>query len=174
MPLRLPALGLPQPPRLGRTQLRHAARIVIACGVAWGAVTLLGLPEGYWSLITVIAVMHPDLGGTLGASRDRVIGTLIGAVVGGAAIWLRLRYGFPTVPLFTVALVPLALLTGMWSNMRLSCTTLIIVFLVPTDGAPFAWALDRVVEIVLGTLVALAVTVLVFPGRKAGEVEPEA
>jgi uncharacterized membrane protein YccC len=143
-------------PHFGLDELSHAAKILVACALAYSITWLLHLPEGYWCLITVIIVTHPDLPGTLTASRDRLVGTLIGAAVGAIAIAVHLR-GIPTLPLYAVGLVPLAILTAVWPSLRLSCITLTIVLLPSAEGTDFSRPMYRVLEILLGTAIATVV-----------------
>ena len=78
--------------------LWQAVRIMAACGLAYGGSKLLGVPEGYWALITSIVVTQPVLDETLAAGRDRVLGTLIGAAV-GLGVSEAARHGTPVIPL---------------------------------------------------------------------------
>jgi uncharacterized membrane protein YccC len=98
------------------------------------------------------------------ASRDRVIGTLIGAAVGALAILGR-GHGLSTLPLYVIGLVPLVLLTAAWESLRLSCITFTIVFLAPAGASSFALPMLRVVEIVIGTVAALVLSLVRLPGR---------
>ncbi len=141
---------------------RQALRLLAACALAGVPGALLSIPEWYWGLITVVAVMQPDLSHTLSAGRDRVIATVIGACVGLLLIFLRLR-GLPEMPLFAVAMVPLAILVGMRPNLRLACTTLIVVFLIPGGSDPYGRALFRVIDILGGTVASIIVSAVVFP-----------
>ena len=142
-------------------QARQAIRLLAACALAGVPTTLLNIPDWYWSLITVVAVMQPDLHHTLTSGRDRMIATLIGAAVGLLLIYLRLQ-GLPGLPLFVSAMLPLGLLTGMRPNLRLSCTTLIVVFLIPSGSDPYGRALFRVVDILAGVLACIAVSLTIF------------
>jgi uncharacterized membrane protein YccC len=144
-------------PRIGLDQLDHAARILAACAVSYVTTSLLHLPEGYWALITVIVVTHPDLPATLTASRDRLVGTLIGAAVGAVAIVGRV-HGMPILPLYAAGLVPLAILTAVRPNLRLTCVTLTVVLLPSPEGADFSRPAYRVLEILLGTMIAAGVS----------------
>ena len=146
-------------PPFGPAQLGHALRMLAACALAYIVSWLFGLPEVYWSLVTVVIVTHPDLPSTVTAGRDRIIGTLIGAAVGALAILGR-EHGLPTLPLYVVGLVPLVLLTAAWQSLRLSCITFTIVFLAPAGGPSFALPMLRVIEIVIGTLAALLITLV--------------
>ena len=152
-------------------QGRQAIRLLAACALAGVPTALLNIPDWYWSLITVVAVMQPDLHHTLTSGRDRMIATLIGAAVGLVLIYLRLQ-GLPSTPLFVVAMLPLALLTGIRPNLRLSCTTLIVVFLLPSGSDPYGRALFRVVDILTGVVACIMVSLTVF--RRENEPKPRA
>jgi uncharacterized membrane protein YccC len=143
-------------------QTQQTCRLLAACGLAGGGTALLGVPESYWALITAVTVMQPDLSHTFSAGRDRVIATLIGAAVGFPLIALHER-GLPMLPLFAAGLVPLAIVTASWPNLRLAGTTLIVVFLIPATGDPYARPLLRVADILLGVVACLVVSFLVFP-----------
>ena len=123
---------------------------------------MVGLPEAFWAIITAIVVMQTDFSHTLSSGRDRTVATLIGAAVGVALIALR-QLGLPTWPLLAVGLVPLAWLTAVAPNLRLACTTLVIVLLVPADGDPYLRALFRVADILFGVLACVVASVVVFP-----------
>jgi uncharacterized membrane protein YccC len=56
-------------------------------------------------------------------------------------------------------------LLGLRSSSRLAGVTITIIMLVQKTGPRWSLALDRVSEVVLGIVVALAVTTLVFPDR---------
>jgi uncharacterized membrane protein YccC len=64
---------LPQP-RI----LRHATRMTVAAVLAFATAWAFALPEGYWVVISAIVVMQSSLGGTLGASLDRLMATVAG------------------------------------------------------------------------------------------------
>ncbi len=133
----------------------QTACILAACALSYGLALLCGLKEEYWALITAVVVIQPELTGTMVASGNRIVGTLIGAVA-GFFVLEGARHGLPLAPLFWGALVPLAVLTSVRQNLRLSCITLIVVGLIPSDGgAPFDRPLDRVYGILLGTLASV-------------------
>ena len=149
-----------------RSQWQQAVRLLAACALVGVPGALLNIPEWYWGLVTVIAVMQPDIDHTLSAGRDRVVATIIGACVGILLIYLRLR-GLPEMLLFVVAMIPLAMLVGISPNLRLACSTLIVVFLIPGGGDPYGRALFRVIDILGGTLASIIVSAAVFPHRES-------
>jgi len=67
--------------------------------------------------------------------------------------------------LAVLAAVIICGLLGLRSSSRLAGVTIAIVMLVQKPGPRWELALDRVVEVMLGIVVALAVTTLVLPDR---------
>lgn len=147
--------------------LWQAFRILAACALAYCASRMIGLPEDYWAQVTAVVVTQPALDKTLSAGRDRVIGTLIGAFAGLAVIAAG-EMGLSTFRLFWVAIVPLAILTAIKPNLRMSCITLIIVVLVPSNGLPFTRPFERILEILVGTFASIIVAVAT-PGRRENQ-----
>jgi uncharacterized membrane protein YccC len=61
----------------------HAVKSAIAGAGALYIAEIVQLPQGYWAAISALVVMGADVGETFKASRDRLIGTAVGAVTGG-------------------------------------------------------------------------------------------
>jgi uncharacterized membrane protein YgaE (UPF0421/DUF939 family) len=120
---------------------------------------LLRLPQGYWAAISAIVVMQSEVGATLAASRDRLIGTAIGACMGAVFV----AYVGDTVPWFGVAVVLTMLICqslGLDQSYRLACVTVAIVMLVPQTQSPWILAVHRFTEVALGIVIALGVTAI--------------
>src|ERR1035438_3538363 len=101
------------------------------------------------------------MGATVTASRDRFLGTLIGTVLGFSfSLFGVLPWNYV---LAVLAAVIVCGLLGLRSSSRLAGVTITIIMLVQTTGSHQTIALHRVIEVVLGIVVALAVTTLVFP-----------
>jgi uncharacterized membrane protein YccC len=142
--------------------LIHAAKTALAAGLCWWLAAIFGLKDGYWGAISAIIVLQSNFGSTITASRDRVIGTVIGALLGfsftqfGALPW--------NFVLAVLAAVMICGLLGLRSSSRLAGVTISIVMLVQT-GSHWTLALHRVMEVFLGIIVALVISTLVFPDR---------
>lgn len=146
-----------------RRLLIHAAKTALAAALCWWIATRFGLHDGYWGAISAIIVLQSNFGSTIGASRDRLLGTLIGAAFGFS---FSLFGALPWNYLFAVlAAVAVCGLLGFRSSSRLAGVTITIVMLVSQGGSHWTVALDRVGQVILGILVALAVSTLVFPDR---------
>jgi uncharacterized membrane protein YccC len=145
-----------------RHVLIHAAKTAIAAGLCWWLAGRFGLHEGYWGAISAIIVLQSNFGSTIAASRDRLLGTLIGSAFGfpfsmlGAPPWNYLLAIFCTIAVCG--------LLGFRTSARLAGVTLTIIMLVNT-GSHWTLALDRVLQVVLGIVVALLVATFIFPDR---------
>ena len=136
-----------------------SARTAIAAAASYLIARLFGLPEAYWAPISTIVVMQSTLGAALKISGDRFIGTLLGAMAGG----LLSRY-FPQVWwMFALGVFSLGILCALFrlpDSFRFAGITLAIVMLIPHTAAPWIVALHRFIEVSIGIVVGLAVTVI--------------
>jgi len=141
----------------------HASKTALAVALCFWLARLFGLHDGYWGAISAIIVLQSNVGATVTASRDRLLGTLIGAAFGfsfslfGALPWNYIAA--------ILAAVIVCGLMGLRSSSRLAGVTITIVMLVQKTGPRWGLAFDRVSEVILGIVVALAVTTLVLPDR---------
>jgi uncharacterized membrane protein YccC len=146
--------------------LVQGAKTALAAGFCYWLSLRFGLPEGYWSAISAIIVLQSNVGSTITASRDRLIGTAIGALIAWvAAPWGRHPLGF------AVAVLTAVLICGgleLKNSARLAGVTVAIVMLVQRNGPHWRIALDRFFEVALGIVVAVAVSTFVLP-RRAGQ-----
>jgi len=146
-----------------RRLLIQAGKTTLAAVLSWWLARLFAVRDGYWGSISAIIVLQSNVGATVTASRDRIIGTVIGAGVGFAfslmqPLWLSYMLAL------LVAMIACGLLE-LKNSSRLAGVTITIVMLVHHEGAKWGLAFDRVIEVLLGIVVALAVTTLVVPYR---------
>jgi uncharacterized membrane protein YccC len=154
-----------------RAELRLGLRITIAGLASFVIAQLLGLAQSYWAVITAVIVMQASVGGSLKATLDRFLGSL-----GGAAWGVVVTLAFPRSDAVShslalaVALLPLGLLTALKPAYRVAPITAVILLLTPTsqETGPLFSALDRVLEIGLGSIVALGVALFFLPARAHG------
>jgi uncharacterized membrane protein YccC len=165
-PVRRLTNRLPQP-----QVLRHATRMTVAAVLAFAAAWAFALPQGYWAVISAVVVMQSSLGGTLGASLDRLMATVAGAMAGAACVFLRGRTPLPEVLVLTLAVGPTALLAALRPSFRLAPITAVIVLVGASPGAGLLTAFHRVVEITLGCVIGALTAHLVMPDRARVAIE---
>jgi uncharacterized membrane protein YccC len=72
---------------------RLSAKAALAVSLGVVMAKLLGLSHEIWLVVSVIVVMKPTLGGALRFGLDRVLGTLGGALIAIAYLWLFGAHG---------------------------------------------------------------------------------
>jgi Fusaric acid resistance protein family len=142
--------------------LIYAAKTAIAAGLCWWLGSRYGMREGYWGAISAIIVLQSNFGSTVTASRDRVLGTVIGAAFGFAfSLFGSIPWNYL---LALVSAIAVCGFLGFRTSARLAAVTVTIIMLVHA-GSHWTLALDRVFQVLLGIVVALAVSTLIFPDR---------
>ena len=146
-----------------RRLLIGAAKTALAAALCWWLALRFGLYDGYWGSISAIIVLQSNVGATVTASRDRLLGTLLGAAFGFACS----IFGVPPWNYILAILLAIVVsgLLGLRDSSRLACVTITIIMLVQKTGPRWGLALDRVGEVLLGIVVALLVSTLVLPDR---------
>ncbi|KAI8096222.1 uncharacterized protein BX664DRAFT_323411 [Halteromyces radiatus] len=127
--------------------------------------------RGQWSGMTVIAIMNPTSGGTLQASFWRIVGTLVGALMGWAA--LEAGGGSPYVlAVFAVLLAIPFYYLHLGSTYNKVGTVVLIAYMVvalsryayPVPGESIASTVwKRVLTMIVGIVVALLLNSVVWP-----------
>src|SRR3981081_4213472 len=140
-------------------------------GRGWGALGI-GLPWGLklplWAVLTSLIVTQMSVGRSLKATRDYLVGTVGGAIYGGAVAVLIPHSGEGALlAVLVLAVAPLAFIAAINPSLNVATVTAIIVLLVPTRShvSPLASAIDRVLEVAVGALTGLLVSFLVLPSR---------
>jgi uncharacterized membrane protein YccC len=146
-----------------RRLLIHAARTALAAALSWWIALWMGLQDGYWGAISAIIVLQSNFGATISASRDRILGTMIGAALGfGFSLFGALPWNYILALLSAIILCGIL---GLRSSSRLAGVTISIIMLVHKGGSHWPLALHRVGEVLLGIFFAVAVSTFVFPDR---------
>jgi uncharacterized membrane protein YccC len=151
---------------LNSTAVVQAIKTGIAAVGSVYVAGLFNLPQGYWAAITAIVVMQSEVGATFIASRDRLVGTAIGAVTSA----LFLAFVGNTLPWFAVAVVVTILIcqwAGLDQSYRLAGVTVAIIMVIPHTGPPWRVAMHRFIEVALGIVIAIGVTAIPLPRRQA-------
>ena len=146
-------------------ELRAALQMAAGAGAALYLATALQLPHPYWSVISAIVVIQASVGGgVLSVARDRALGTITGAVVGAGVAFLRPEGMAGLAGAIALATSGLAFLGAGRPWLKVAPVTAAIVI---AGGAgpegPASLALDRVLEILVGSGVGVGSILLLFP-----------
>lgn len=152
--------------RLPAESVIHALKTGLAAVLCYGLTEALHIEFGYWAVISTIIVMQMNVADAIEMGLYRLIGTLIGAVMGIAAILLLpdTMTGNGIALFLTTAAC--AYLTRWSTRYKMAAITVGIVILA-SMGQPdrVHFALFRVLEIAIGVACAVVVALAVLPQR---------
>ncbi|MFG6177745.1 FUSC family protein [Halomonas sp. THAF12] len=149
-------------------RILHVLRVALALVIAYAITEPFDIPHRGWALVSTVMVMGnlPHIGGVLDKGRQRLLGTLLGALWGLLLIVL---------PLPWPGLLPLGTLAGIavatWATFAKrygygGLMFAISLLLVIGGGTPeLDVALWRSLNVLLGTLIGIGVTMLVLPHK---------
>jgi len=146
-----------------RKELLNAVRTMIAATASLLIGHLLKLPESYWTVIATMIVMQSTVGAAWAISKDRFVGTALGAAAGAL---LATYVGRDTFMFMAAVFGAGVLLLGIICAFlhvergayRYAGITLVIVMLVARTQPPWIIAIHRFIEISTGIAVGLVLT----------------
>src|SRR4029450_10423285 len=147
-------------------ELRLCVRSTTAAVVTLAASQVLHLPIALWAVLTAVILTQISVGRSFKAPIDYLARTLGGA--GSArAIGARVAHDnqFAVFAALAIALAPAVLLAALNPRFSAAPFTAVMVFFGPTitHTGPIAAAFERVIEVAVGCVVGLVVSLLVLP-----------
>src|SRR5229473_4953002 len=164
---------LSAPMRSRKAQLGLAIRVTVAAFAALAIATAFNLMLPLWAVLTSLIVTQMSVGRSLKATRDYMLGTVGGAIYGGAIAVLIPHSGeMGLLALLVLAVAPLAFVAAVNPSLNAATVTAVIVLLVPemSHANPLDSAIDRVMEVTVGAVTGLLVSFLVLPSRAHSQI----
>jgi uncharacterized membrane protein YccC len=149
-------------------QLGLSLRVTVAAVLGLTLSLLLSVPLPLWTVLTAVILTQVTFGRSVKATIDYVIGTLCGAIYAGVLATLVPHANeFALAAVLAITVAPLALLGAINPSFTAATFTGVLVVLVPgiTHVGPIQSAFNRLFEVAVGGVTALAVSLLVFPAR---------
>jgi len=143
---------------------KQSVKTAIAGVAAMYVTQLFHLPQGYWAAISALIVMQSNVGATLSASRTRLAGTAVGALVGGAFTAL-LGDNLLDFALAVALAFFLCFVLRLPDSQRLATVTVAIIMLIGRSASAWVVALHRFAEVSIGILVALVISLILWPNH---------
>ncbi len=151
-----------------QAELRLCVRVTASAVLTLVVGQWLEVPLVLWAVLTAVIVTQTSVGRSLKATLDYFIGTLGGAIYAGAvAALIPHASELALFGVLALAVAPLVLLASINSSFNVAPFTAIIVVLAPTitHSTPIESAFFRLLEVGLGALIGLLVSLTVFPAR---------
>lgn len=144
---------------------RHGLRMGLAAALAVWLSFTLDITRGYWATITTLIVLQPYTGATTRKTLQRVGGSVLGGIIAaGLAVVARTKLAIAGVMVpFTVGAVAVLPL-----NYGVFVLLLTPVFVLLAEPHPGDWGIAglRVVNTILGGIIALAAAQLLWPAHE--------
>ncbi len=154
----------------------YSIKVAIACILSYSTAELLQLEYSLWAPLATLMVMQVHMSTSLELSLLRLFGTLVGVVLG-----LSLASIVPPdlqgrVIALAIA-VPICAFLELWEErFRTAGVTAVFVLLLGHAEEENVWlfGLNRVLELGIGSVMALLVSMLLWPASAAAEVQKSA
>jgi uncharacterized membrane protein YccC len=144
--------------RVDQKEVLHSIRTAVAGVASLLIARFCRLPESYWAAITTIIIMQSTLGAAWSVSKQRFVGTALGAAMGA----LLTAYAAQNVAAFGAGVFVLGLICALLrigrNAFRYAAITLAIIMLVARAEPPWMIAVHRFLEISVGIAVGVLLT----------------
>ena len=144
---------------------RHAIRLSIVLLIGYIFVQLTHIQYGYWILLTALFVSQPNFNATKRRLRLRIVGTLVGIILGYAIL-----YFIPSVEGQLLLLILSGVLFFELRSKQYAQATAFITILAlinfNLDGMGFAAAMPRMIDTLIGCALAWFGVSFIFPDWK--------
>jgi len=163
--------------RSRRTQLALAIRVTVAAVVAYSIAVALHLTLPLWAVLTSLIVTQMSVGRSLKATADYMLGTIGGAIYGGAiAVLIPHSSEVALLALLVLTVGPLAFIGSLNPTLTAATVTGVIVLLVPEmhHASPLSSVIDRLIEVTVGASTGLLASFLVLPSRAHRQIRANA
>lgn len=144
---------------------RHAIRLSIVLLVSYIFVQVTQIQYGYWIILTALFVCQPNFNATKRRLRLRVVGTLIGIIIGEAVL-----YFIPSIEGQLLLLILSGVLFFELRSKQYAQATAFITILAlinfNLDGLGFSAAIPRMIDTLIGCALAWLGVTFIFPDWK--------
>lgn len=156
---------------LNSTMFRHSFRLTIAIVFGYLLGFLLEIQNTYWILLTIIVIMRPSYGLTKERSKNRIIGTLIGAIVAVGIVLLTQNVILYSVLAFISLILAFSLIQQNYKSAAALITISIIFVYSLINPNAFEVIQYRVIDTVLGATIAVVANYLILPSWEANNLK---
>ncbi len=154
--------------------LRHAVRLALAVPASVLVASALSLPRGYWLAFSVAVILKPDYSTLLRRGVGRLVGTALGATL--ATLVVSVAHPNLEATTVIVGLCAWAAFATWSANFSISIgfiTALVLTLLSTSLHDPVSTALDRLLDVTLGGVIAVAAYLAWPTPSRAGVAEAQ-
>ena len=156
---------------LDSTIFRHSLRLTIAIVFGYLLGFLFDIQNTYWILLTIIVIMRPSYGLTKERSKDRIIGTIIGAFIAVGIVFITQNLVVYSVLAFISLILAFSLIQQNYKSAAALITISIIFLYSLMNPNAFEVIQYRVIDTIIGALIAVIANYLILPSWEANNLK---
>lgn len=141
---------------------RHGLRMALALMAGYGVLHLIHPVNGYWILLTTVFVCRPQYGATRVRLVQRIVGTVIGLLLGSALLELFTQPEIQLLLALVGGLVFFVTRTDRYT-IATAAITLMVLFCFNQVGNGFMLIWPRLIDTLLGCLIAVLAVFFILP-----------
>ncbi|RCJ27514.1 hypothetical protein A6770_25570 [Nostoc minutum NIES-26] len=142
---------------------RHALRLALITTLAELLASVLQLPRGYWITLTALVALKPNFGGTSETTVQRVIGTILGGIIGITLVLLIKNPLAIAICFLLLVFAAMSVRSLSYSIFTILLTPAIILLLDVISAGGWKVGVWRIVDSLIGGILALLGSYLLFP-----------
>lgn len=146
---------------------RHSLRLTIAIVFTFLLGYTLEIQNAYWIMLTVIVIMRPNYGLTKERSKDRVLGTIIGAIIAFCIVLLTQNEIVYAVLAFISLVLSFSLIQQNYKSAAAFVTISIIFLYSFINPNAFEVIQYRILDTVIGAIIAVVANYIILPTWEA-------
>tara|TARA_R110002050_G_scaffold279997_1_gene426824 strand:- start:350 stop:1411 length:1062 start_codon:yes stop_codon:yes gene_type:complete len=146
---------------------RHSLRLTIAIVFTYLLGYTLEIQNAYWIMLTVIVIMRPNYGLTKERSKDRVLGTIIGAIIAFCIVLLTQNEIVYAVLAFISLVLSFSLIQQNYKSAAAFVTISIIFLYSFINPNAFEVIQYRILDTVIGAIIAVVANYIILPTWEA-------
>ena len=156
---------------LNSSMFRHSLRLTIALIFAYLLGFVLDIQNTYWILLTIIVIMRPSYGLTKERSKDRIIGTLIGAIVAVGIVLITQNIIVYSILAIVSLILAFSLVQQNYKFAAFLITISVIFMYSLANPNAFEVIQYRVIDTIIGATIAVVANYLLFPSWEVNNIK---
>ncbi|WP_298484424.1 FUSC family membrane protein [uncultured Maribacter sp.] len=156
---------------LNSSMFRHSLRLTIALVFAYLLGFVFNIQNTYWILLTIIVIMRPSYGLTKERSKDRIIGTLIGAAVAVGIVLITQNIIIYSVLAIVSLILAFALVQQNYKFAAFLITISVIFMYSLANPNAFEVIQYRVLDTIIGATISIVANYLLFPSWEVNNIK---
>lgn len=152
---------------LNSKMFRHALRLTLALVFAYVLGIIFDIQNTYWILLTIIVIMRPSYGLTRERSKDRIIGTLIGAAIAVGIVLITQNVVVYSILAFISLILAFSLIQRNYKSAAALITISVIFVYSLINPNAFEVIQYRIIDTVIGATIAVVANYTLLPSWEA-------